>query len=302
MLPMAGGGGQPSAVGVLADRLAAALLHHEPGWRLPRHTALARRYNVSAAEIDAALQELDSRHLIRRHADGQTYRASPAEFLIGLPGTGGLVSYADPMGAELTCRRRQVSWRRIPEEIAWALRLPAAEPACVVRTSWVTGRDPAAFSMTYLPKEFAGQVSGQGGGQGQAGQPAQLRLAASAAAGPGGPVPDSLSLVPGAGPAGTVSLPPGRPAALHIEMQPPPPSIARSLRLSPGQPATLITVRFDDLAEPMPVALTMAVLRPDLFRVVVESPVQPADGRAEDLPANWVRAAEDWERTADQVE
>jgi hypothetical protein len=32
------------STGVLADRIAAALLHHEPGWRLPRHTALARRY------------------------------------------------------------------------------------------------------------------------------------------------------------------------------------------------------------------------------------------------------------------
>ncbi len=48
---------------VLADRLAAALVHHEPGWRLPRHSALARRYNVSVAEIDAAVGELVSRHL-----------------------------------------------------------------------------------------------------------------------------------------------------------------------------------------------------------------------------------------------
>ena len=40
---------------VLADRMAAALVHREPGWRLPRRTALARRYNVSLTEIDAAL-------------------------------------------------------------------------------------------------------------------------------------------------------------------------------------------------------------------------------------------------------
>ena len=40
---------------VLADRLAAALVHREPGWRLPRRSALARRYNVSLTEIDAAL-------------------------------------------------------------------------------------------------------------------------------------------------------------------------------------------------------------------------------------------------------
>ena len=62
-----GGRRQPEplrpAIAVLADRIAAALVHHEPGWRLPRHTALARRYNVSTAEIDAAVTELTSRHL-----------------------------------------------------------------------------------------------------------------------------------------------------------------------------------------------------------------------------------------------
>ena len=52
------------AAEVLADRLAMALVHHEPGWRLPRHTVLARRYNVSTAEIDAAISALVSRHLV----------------------------------------------------------------------------------------------------------------------------------------------------------------------------------------------------------------------------------------------
>ena len=47
---------------VLADRMAAALVHREPGWRLPRRTALARRYNVSLTEIDAALGDLARRH------------------------------------------------------------------------------------------------------------------------------------------------------------------------------------------------------------------------------------------------
>ena len=69
------------AIAVLADRIAASLVHHEPGWRLPRHTALARRYNVSTAEIDAAVEELSTRHLVRRLPDGQLYRVSPAEYL-----------------------------------------------------------------------------------------------------------------------------------------------------------------------------------------------------------------------------
>src|SRR5262245_57126302 len=59
-----------AATGVLADRIAAALVHREPGWRLPRRSALARRYNVGVPEIDAAISELIRRSLIRRLPDG----------------------------------------------------------------------------------------------------------------------------------------------------------------------------------------------------------------------------------------
>ena len=74
------------ATTVLADRMAAALVHREPGWRLPRRSALARRYNVSLTEIDAALGDLARRSLVRRLPDGQLYRASPADYWI--PGGG----------------------------------------------------------------------------------------------------------------------------------------------------------------------------------------------------------------------
>ena len=70
---------QRAASGVLADRMAAALVHREPGWQLPRRSALARRYNVSMAEIDAAIVELTRRSLIRRLPDGSsTGRALPS--------------------------------------------------------------------------------------------------------------------------------------------------------------------------------------------------------------------------------
>ena len=70
-------GEERPAAQVLADRVAAALIHHEPGWRLPRRSALARRYGVSPAEMEAAIEELAARHLLRRLPDGQVYRASP---------------------------------------------------------------------------------------------------------------------------------------------------------------------------------------------------------------------------------
>jgi DNA-binding GntR family transcriptional regulator len=284
-------GSSRPAVGVLADRIAASLVHHEPGWRLPRHTALARRYNVSTAEIDAAVDELSTRHLVRRLPDGQLYRVSPAEYLIPIEGVPGLGSYADPMGGQIDCRSRHASWRQVPEDIGWALRIPPADPVGVIRVQWTAGGEPAAFCTTYLLKEIAGPfISAQG-------SPGAGGLSLLPITAPVLPEPDHGELVAV-----------GEPRAVHVELQPPPPSVARSLRLSAGQPAALVTVRFDDPEEDRPVALTIAVFRPDLFRIVVESGGQlVADGgvsRASEpsgpsgegtFSAAWTHAVEEWE-------
>ena len=140
---------------MLADRIAAALLHHEPGWRLPRHTALARRYNVSAAEVESAIDELTDRHLLRRLPDGQVYRASPAEYRLSLEGMSGLTSHVDPMG-ELAAKTRYVSRRRAPEDIGRVLGLAPGDSVIVIRCLWTVGGEPAAFSSTYLPERLAG--------------------------------------------------------------------------------------------------------------------------------------------------
>ncbi|HEV2537412.1 MAG TPA: hypothetical protein VGU21_07870, partial [Streptosporangiaceae bacterium] len=60
------------------------------------------------------------------------------------------------------------------------------------------------------------------------------------------------------------------------EMSPPQPSIARSLRLSPGQPVITVTVRFDDAVTGEPAGLTVVVLRPELFRVAIDTTEAPA--------------------------
>jgi DNA-binding GntR family transcriptional regulator len=265
---------------VLADRIAAALVHHEPGWRLPRHTALARRYNVSTAEIDAAVDNLAARRLVRRLPDGQLYRVSPAEYLIPIEGVPGLGSYADPMGGQITCRSRQASWRQVPEDIGWALQIPPADPVGVIRVQWTAGGEPAAFCTTYLLKEMAGPFIGNEGAPAAAGLPLLPITAPRADPEPGR---DDVAPV-------------GEPRAVHVEFQPPPPSVARSLRLSAGQPAALVTVRFDDPRAGRPVALTVAVLRPDLFRIVVESGgVARPGGEERSFPGAWTHAVEDWE-------
>jgi DNA-binding GntR family transcriptional regulator len=269
----------PSAAGVLADRLAATLVHHEPGWRLPRHTALARRFNVSTAQIDAAIEVLAARHLIRRLPDGQLYRASPAEYLIPLEGVAHLVSHVDPMGGELACRSRQVSWRRVPEDIGWALQIGSADSVCVVRFLWTVDGEPAALCATYLPSDLAGRFTGTFAGP--AGRPGLLPLTGR----PGMPDQERDDFVPA-----------GQPSALHVEMQPPPPSVARSLRLSAGQPAAMVTVRFDDLATSRPVALTIAVLRPEKFRIAVQSAELPLPAAREgSFSGAWTHAVQDWE-------
>jgi len=265
----------PDVAGVLADRLAATLVHHEPGWRLPRPSALARRYNVRPAQVEQAVKELAARHLIRQLPDGQLYRASPAEYLIQVQGVPLLGAHLDPMGGDVTCRKRKVSWRRVPEDIGWALGIAPADSVCAVKCHWSVNGEPAAISTTYLTAETAGQV----------GELAGEREGALAGF--------ELYDVTDAGERRLPRAVLGAPAALHMEMQPPPSSIARGLRLGAGQPAAMITVRFDDQSTGRAVALTVAALRADMFRIVVDSPadsapvrgITPARALADDLAA-----------------
>ena len=226
---------------MLADRMAAALVHREPGWRLPRRSALARRYNVSLTEIDAALDDLARRSLVRRLLDGQLYRASPADYWIPVEGAAGLGTRLDPMGAAIACQTRHVSRREAPQDIAWALRLPSGASVQVVRCVWVTEGDPAAVSTAYLNGPLAGEDTGPG-------QETDQEFSSFGSV---------LSPLPA--------------AAVSLEMSPPQPSIARSLRLSPGQPVITVTVRFDDAATGEPAGLTVVMLKPELFRIAIDT-------------------------------
>jgi DNA-binding GntR family transcriptional regulator len=240
---------QRVASGVLVDRMAAALVHREPGWQLPRRSALARRYSVSMAEIDAAIGELARRSLIRTLPDGQLYRASPAEYLIPLEGVGGLGTRLDPMGGEITCQARHVSQRDAPQDVAWALAVAGETQIRVVRCVWAAGIEPVAVSTAYVPWDPSGSTAG-------------------------GSLPDDLEAFKA-----ILRTPPGeRPGAeiayaraVDLELAPPQPSIARSLRLAPGQPAISVTIRFHDHVTGAPVGLTAVTLKPDRFRVVIQA-------------------------------
>jgi DNA-binding GntR family transcriptional regulator len=243
-----GAAGTPApvrAIDVLADRMAAALVHREPGWRLPRRSALARRYNVSLTEIDAAITDLIRRSLVRRLPDGQLYRASPADYWIPVEGVAGLGTRLDPMGSTIACQTRHLSRREAPQDVAWALRLPSGAPIRVIRCVWLSAGDPAAVSTAYLHEPLGDEDT-------ENDQETD---------------PDFWSF----GSALTTSPA----AAVSVEMSPPQPSVARSLRLSPGQPVITVTVRFDDSVTGEPTGLTVVMLKPELFRVAIDTTEAP---------------------------
>ena len=275
------------AAAVLADRLAAALVHHEPGWRLPRLTALARRYSVSSSEIDTAIDELAARHLVRRLPDGQVYRASPAEYWVPLEGVFGLVSRVDPMGGQLACTSRTAAMRRPPEDIGRSLRLAPGEPVLAVRCVWTVGGEPGALAASYLPEGVAaalGVVPIAKPGEEEEDAPAPLEL-------PGVISPFSFPY-----PWRPADAEGPQPGAVQIEMGLPPPSAARTLRLAAGEPVATVTVSFAIPATGAPVALTMAMLRPELFRIVVEAAPRQASGKdAEALASAWTHAGDGWD-------
>jgi hypothetical protein len=309
------------------------------------------------------------------------YRASPAEYQVPLEGLAGLASHVDPMGGDLTCRSRQVSARRVPEDIGRALGMAPGETVLVIKSVWLVGGEPGALSAAYLPQRLAGlagqvpgndpvgsdlageaaggdlacgdlpseaaagsraEVAGAGltggdlaaedlaGGELSAGRGGELAGGVLGSGGnggnwPGGNWPGGSRPASGR-PAGRGTegdsnggndaegdsaggeraqhrascaggqQPVALPRAIQIELGPPPPSVARSLRLSAGQSVATVTVRFEDPSGSTPVALTMAMLRPDLFRIVVQAPetAQPAPG-VDGFASAWTHAAEGWE-------
>ena len=129
--------------------------------------------------------------------------------MIGLEGVPGLLSYVDAMGGELSCRTRQVAWRVPPEDITGRCTSPtASRPRRPV--SWTASGEPAALCTTYMQADIA--VRPDGGGT--AVLPDALNLLRLT----------GVSSVAGAAEDADGRVIAGVPAALHIEMQAPPPS------------------------------------------------------------------------------
>jgi DNA-binding GntR family transcriptional regulator len=266
--------GSHAGAGVLAERIASTLVNHEPGWRLPRPSALARRHNVSTDEVLAAVDYLISRQLVRRSPDGNLYRSSPADYLISVEGIAGLGASVDPMSADLTCMSYGVSRQPASETAAYALGVRSGEPVGILRLAWAVNDAPAAVSTTYLAGHLA--------------EPSDLADWLTAEAERGElPLALPLSAAPRCGRQDPC------PRAVAVQMELPPASVARRLRLRAGQMAILVTVASGagsgGGAGRVPATLTATVLRPDMFRVTVETTPLPRGG--ENLTDAWFLAA-----------
>jgi DNA-binding GntR family transcriptional regulator len=143
-----------------------------------------------------------------------------------------------------------VSRREAPQDVAWALRLPPGAPIRVVRCVWVSEGDPAAVSTAYLHDPAASSAEGDADDDADVEPDQEISSFDSV-----------LTTLPA--------------AAVSVEMCPPQPAIARSLRLSPGQAVITVTVRFDDSATGAPTGLTVVMLKPELFRVAIDTTEAP---------------------------
>jgi DNA-binding GntR family transcriptional regulator len=103
--------------------MAAGLTGRAPGYPLPRRTALARRFQATPAEIDAAVDQLVRRQLLRRLPAGEVHRAGPVDYLVSLDGLPGLSSLVDPLDHRASCTAVRVSLLRAAADVAAALGL-----------------------------------------------------------------------------------------------------------------------------------------------------------------------------------
>jgi hypothetical protein len=249
---------------VLTSRIAASFAHRQPGWTLPRRSVLARRYHVTTGQVAAAMDELAAQHLIRLLPDGKACRISPDEYMVDLAGKHGLAARVESLHGQLSCTSHSVAWHPVQADIESVLGIAAGESACILQMLWTVGGEPAAATTSYLAGPTAEPLVAALTSTDTASLQAILPMP------PGGTAatadPADVTSSDGADLPGWALVP----HDLRIELQQPPPWASGALRMSACDSAIGITVRYAGLADGDAAALTVAVLRPDQFRVIVD--------------------------------
>lgn len=236
---------------VLAMRIEAKISHRPAGWRLPRSSVLARHYGVPVAVLDDALADLLARQQISYLGPGQFCRADCTTGQHHRGRSRGLCIRIEPVGGQISCQSRQDTYGPLRDQLSLALALTPGTQALTIRTSWTVGAAPAALATSYLPAA-----------PGASGQP---------------------------GPA--VFTSDGRVQAAALHLSPAGATVARKLGLAAGELVTLVQVGSADSAAGSPRCLTIAALRPDLFRIAVESAGPPVADLARS--PDWQQAVAD---------
>ncbi len=258
---------------VLTNRIAATLVHHDPGWRLPRPTVLARHYDVTTELVEAAVDHLEARRLIRRLPDGQACRTSPAHYVLPLRRAQSLDARAEAVSSDLALKSKTLSWHPVKDDIRRALRASAGEPVCAIQLVWTIAAEPAAATMTYATKALVDPI---------------IDAVEHTALDPIGAV---LPL-PGQGECGSSQPALLVPRTLHIEVQQPPPWATRALGLSACEHAVVVTAGCEEQPDGRNVALTVAAFLPEAFRISIASSDPPLDGTGR---RGWADLAADWD-------
>jgi UTRA domain len=152
--------------------------------------------------------------------------------------------------------------RRPPEEVGRALGVASGDPVLSIRCLWTVGGQPAAFASSYVSEKVAAKLGARPvtkPGDEDATRDFQEQTGA------GLPLEFPLPWQPG-------HMASPWPAAVQIEMGLPPPAAAKALRLAAGQPVAMVTLSFPGPTSGTAAALTIAMLRPELFRIIVQAP------------------------------
>jgi DNA-binding GntR family transcriptional regulator len=256
---------QQAQVAVLAERIAARIAHRPPGWRLPRPSVLARHYGVPQQLLDEALADLQARQQVSDLGRGQFSRAGSANGRAPAVTGSGLVIRIEPVRNDISCGSRQDSYGPLRSGLSAALGLAADAPAATIQLLWTAGPTPVALSTTYLPAGSTAPGAWQ----------AQL-------------------LVTGHGCSPAQRNTEGGPHAIGLQMSAASTAVASKLRLTAGAPVAMVLASYRDPADGSVRCATVAALRPEQFRIVIESAGQPAGGCFE--PDGWQRALADQPR------
>jgi DNA-binding GntR family transcriptional regulator len=265
---------------VLTNRIAATLVHHDPGWRLPRPSALARHYNVGTDLVAAAIDELVARRLIRRLPDGQACRTSPAHYVLPVGHQHSVRVRADAVADDLTLKSWNATWSPAREDIRRTLGLQPGDSACMLQLLWTVADEPAAVTITYVTKDLADPLIDA------------VKRADSISAVL--PLPSRQTAAAGHHADHAVPL---EPRMVHIEVRQAPPWAARHLCLAATEQAVVVTIRYDEPPLRTAGAITIAAFRPEAFRITLATPDPPLGAVAADDRAwsAWDHFSADWD-------